>query len=195
MNEELIPLGDPCPFTEHSISSPTGNVPRVAASGACVRCLAALAEGQLELDVRKIHRDFRGRYLELWAQVDIDHPDECWPWIGPVRADGRAFTNYFRGAESTRLRLPVQRVAAYYSWGDVGKLRITTSCNTPNCCNPLHMRIHGVPHFRNQKAMTAVRLYPQAELLNEHCRQYLDSLAQHRPKRHARLVEPFTGDG
>jgi hypothetical protein len=188
MNNEITPLGEPCPFLEHSISSPTGNVPREAGSGACVRCLAALAEGQLELDVRAIHRDFRGRYLEFWSLVEIDHPDECWPWVGSTRSDGRAFVNYYRGAEARRLQLPVQRVAAFYSWGDVGKLRISASCKTPNCCNPLHMRIHGVPHFRNQKAMAAVRLYPQAELLNAHARQYLEALAQHRPRRHQRLL-------
>ena len=56
---------------------------RYTDSHACVRCISALTEGRLgSLDVHKIHRTFRRRFLEFWSFVEIGDPDECWNWHG-----------------------------------------------------------------------------------------------------------------
>ena len=71
-----------CPFHEHSLGSRDGRIPRYTDSHACVRCISALTEGRLSLDVHKIHRTFRRRFLEFWSFVEIGDPDECWNWHG-----------------------------------------------------------------------------------------------------------------
>ena len=66
---QRITAGPICPFLDHSHGSLDGNVPRYDYSHACVRCIAALTEGRLELSVRKIHPQFRRRFLEFWSFV------------------------------------------------------------------------------------------------------------------------------
>ena len=52
-----IESGPICFFHEHSIGSRDGQIPRYSDSHACVRCVSALTEGRLSLDVHKIEMD------------------------------------------------------------------------------------------------------------------------------------------
>ena len=92
-------IGGPlCPHAEHSIGSRDGRVPRYDDSHACVRCIAGLTEGRLSLDVHKIEKTHRRRFLEFWSYVEIRGLDECWP--GMARCIPRAIRLTFRFRDS-----------------------------------------------------------------------------------------------
>jgi hypothetical protein len=191
-SDEIAP-GDLCPHREHSCTSPDGQVPRYASSGACVQCCAALTEGRLELNVQNIHEEFRGRFMEFWALVDIGSPSDCWPWKGRQPSVGSPVISFFRGAGSTPRNYSVARVACCYTWGDIGLLPLRHTCGNNRCCNPLHLRILQVPHFHHRQRLRAVRLFPQVEVLGDQIRVYLDALQTNRPKRLKRLMESAPG--
>lgn len=186
--DDEIVQGPLCPHLEHSFTSPDGQVPRYRRSGACVQCCAALTEGRLELNVQRIHEQFKGRFLEFWAMVEMSKPTECWPWHGPTQEDGSAVLSFARGRGARPRRLSVARLACYYTWGDVGQLPIVHTCDTRNCCNPLHLRVKGVAHFHHRQQLQAVRLYPQAQVLDEQIEAYMSALSEHKPKRFSRLM-------
>ena len=85
--------GPVCPHAEHSIGSRDNRVPRYDDSHACVRCVAGLTEGRLSLDVHKIEKTHRRRFLEFWSYVEIRSPDECWLWHGPMHT--KSNSSYF----------------------------------------------------------------------------------------------------
>ena len=133
--------GPVCPHAEHSIGSRDNRVPRYDDSHACVRCVAGLTEGRLSLDVHKIEKTHRRRFLEFWSYVEIRGPDECWPWHGPMHTKSNSsyfpiprFWNHGR-------QYSAPRVATWYTWGDIGRLPIKHTCGNNNCCNPLHIRV------------------------------------------------------
>ena len=190
--DEIIP-GALCPHAEHSATSPDGQVPRYRKSGACVQCCAGLTEGRLELNVQRIHEQFKGRFLEFWAMVDMGKPTECWPWQGPKQVNGSAVLSFARGRGARPRQLSVSRIACYYTWGDVGSLPIVHTCDTPHCCNPLHLRVKKVAHFHHRQQLQAVRLYPQAQVLDTQIAAYLSALHHRKPKRFQRLLASAPG--
>ena len=56
--------GPVCFHADHSIGSKDGLVPRYTDSHACVKCISALTEGRLYLDVHKIEIKYLLRFLE-----------------------------------------------------------------------------------------------------------------------------------
>lgn len=72
----------------------------------------------------------------FWQRMDLSRgPDECWPWLGCVRADGYG-----------RLRiggrdLYAHRVAYILEKGIPGNLCIYQVCDSPRCCNPKHSAV------------------------------------------------------
>ena len=155
---QRITAGPICPFLDHSHGSLDGNIPRYDDSHACVRCIAALTEGRLELSVRKIHPQFRRRFLEFWSFVEIEDPSECWIWRGPRYGDGSS--SYFPLARhwGKGRQYSAPRVATWFTWGDVGRLPIRHVCENRFCCNPLHIRACGVPHFHHNRQLAAIEL-------------------------------------
>jgi hypothetical protein len=190
-SEEIVP-GALCPHRDHSLTSPDGKVPRYAKSGACVQCCAALTEGRLELNALKIHEEFRGRFMEFWALVNMVNPEQCWEWQGHKDTE-RPAVSFARGHGAKPARLSVGRIACYYTWGDVGNLPITHTCGNPRCCNPLHLKVMGVPHFHHRQRIAAVRLYPQAQALDSQIEVYLSALSAQRPRRLERLLSAAPG--
>lgn len=73
----------------------------------------------------------------FWARVDVRGPDECWPWIGYLDADG-----YGQIAEGGRCSEPLatHRVAWEQVNGPIPDgMDICHSCDNPPCCNPAHL--------------------------------------------------------
>lgn len=186
--DEIKP-GALCPHREHSCTSPDGQVPRYVSSGACVQCCAALTEGRLELNVQNIHEEFRGRFMEFWAMVDIGSPNACWEWKGKVTEAGTPKVSFARGHGVPNREITAPRAACYYTWGDIGGLPLRHTCRNNLCCNPLHLRVLKVPHFHHRQRLLAVRLFPQVEVLEAQIGVYLDALKDQRPKRLKRLME------
>jgi hypothetical protein len=184
LHSEII--GGPlCFFHEHSIGSKDGRVPRYSDSHACVRCVSSLTEGRLTLDVHKIHRKHRRRFLEFWSFVEIAEPDECWHWHGYTNEQARA--SYFpvpRHWHKTR-QFSVMRVATWYTWGDIGRLPIKRLCSTRDCCNPLHVRIQGVPHYYHSRRLHLIDLEFSSHKLDQETLLFLRATQDKDPSRFA----------
>ena len=173
-----IVSGPLCPFSAHLIGSRDGTVSRYADSHACVKCTAALTEGRLDLDAARIHPIWRRRFLEFWSLVEIDEPDTCWLWHGarhhrtgaPIYAIGRHWTSARQWG--------ARRAAAWLSWGDIGRLPLVSLCGNPDCVNPLHLRIKGVPHYFHGALLGTIDLTAQAGQLGHHTQQFLEASAR-----------------
>lgn len=181
--------GPLCPFHEHSIGSKDGRVPRYDDSHACVRCVSALTEGRLTLDVHRIHKTYRRRFLEFWSFVEIrtKDPDECWPWHGQYHS--RANSSYFpipRHWNKGR-QYSAPRVATWFTWGDIGRLPIKHICGDNNCCNPLHIRIKGVPHYFHNRHMQLVDLEFSSHKLIHETQSFLETTLEKDPKSFLRM--------
>lgn len=178
-----IDNGPLCFFHEHSIGSWDGLVPRYSDSHACVRCVSALTEGRLTLDIHKIHRKHRRKFLEFWSLVDIRSPDECWEWQGSSHTHWSS--GYFHVARHwTRCNThAANRVATWYTWGDVGRLPVEPICKNSNCCNPLHLRVKGVPHFYHKRKLQSINLEFNSMTLLRQTQEFLEASFNHAPKR------------
>ena len=181
--------GPLCPFAEHSLGSKDGRVPRYDDSHACVRCISALTEGRLTLDVHRIHKTYRRRFLEFWSFVDIntEDPDECWPWRGQYHS--RSNSSYFpipRHWNKGR-QYSAPRVAAWFSWGDIGRLPLKNICGDNNCCNPLHIRVRGVPHYFHNRHMALVDLEFCSNKLIHETHSFLETTKEKDPKSFQRM--------
>ena len=176
-----------CPFHEHSLGSRDGRIPRYTDSHACVRCISALTEGRLSLDVHKIHRTFRRRFLEFWSFVEIGDPDECWNWHGNTHS--KSNSTYFampRFWGSAR-QYSAPRVAFWFTWGDVGRLPIKPICGNNHCCNPLHWRAKGVPHYHVNRHMQKIDLEFSSNKLQHETQLFLETTLERDPKRFEKL--------
>jgi len=181
--------GPLCPFAEHSIGSKDGRVPRYDDSHACVRCISSLTEGRLTLDVHRIHKTYRRRFLEFWSFVEIKtgDPDECWPWRGQMHS--RANSSYFpipRHWNKGR-QYSSPRVATWFTWGDIGRLPIKHICGNNNCCNPLHIRIKGVPHYFHNRHLQLVDLEFSSHKLIHETQSFLETTREKDPKNFSRI--------
>lgn len=188
LHSEII--GGPlCYFHEHSIGSKDGRIPRYVDSHACVRCISSLTEGRLTLDVHKIHRKHRRRFLEFWSFVEIGEPDECWEWRGAMHTC----------SNSTIFRIPrhwhrthqfaAPRVAVWFTWGDIGRLPIKHLCGNHHCCNPLHIRVQGVPHYYYNRRLQTIDLEFSTHKLSHETSLFLQTTKDRDPKRFRKLEE------
>jgi hypothetical protein len=179
--------GPLCPHQEHSLGSLDGQIPRYDDSHACVRCIASLTEGRLDLSIRSIHPRWRRRFLEFWSLVDIGAPEECWPWQGPRYRDGSS--SYFpieRHWSASRQFAPA-RIAVWFTWGDVGRLPIEHLCGEKFCCNPLHVRVRGVPHFHHRRKLSSLEMAPKARRLVSDTQEFLVITRDQAPARFRKL--------
>jgi hypothetical protein len=160
--------GPPCLFSRHSQSSLDLSSPRYADTDACVQCVNDLIRPGLSLDVNDILPAYRLHYLEFWSMVDVRGPDECWP-----HQSRRLDKSSRHWAKTTRLptwllrtaqtRIAPYRLATWFSWGDIGYLDVTPVCGDKTCCNPLHLRVKGVPHFHHAATLNRIDLQLRAE--------------------------------
>lgn len=187
LHSEIEP-GPTCFFHEHSLGSRDGLVPRYVDSQACVRCVSSLSEGRLSLDVHRIHKTRRRKFLEFWSFAEIDDPEDCWIWHGlPIGARG---TKQFHIKRHWNFgaRFSPYRVATWFTWGDIGRLPIKLLCNDVSCCNPLHMRVRGVPHFFNNRKIDYVDLEFSTHKLMHDTQLFLETTREKDPRTWRRLT-------
>jgi hypothetical protein len=190
LNSEIV-MGPACPFSAHSIGSRDGLIPRYSRSQACVRCVSAITEGRVSLDVHRIHRDWRRRFLEFWTFVEIGEPEECWPWRGP-RDPNRANSGYHGLSRPwlsgrRRSKYGAARVAGWFTWGDFGKLPYTHSCDDASCCNPLHLRIQKVPHYFHNRRLDVINLRFDSRKLLDETLAFAELTRMRQPLRYRRM--------
>lgn len=149
--------GPMCFYRDHNIGARDGRISRYSDSHACVKCIAALSEGRFAIDVHKIDKKHRKNFLTFWSLVDIQGPDDCWEWHGKKNALGKNIFPNPRHWTSGR-EFAASRSAVWFGFGDVGRLPIKRVCDNPSCCNPMHYRIQGVPHYFHRRHLKLVDL-------------------------------------
>jgi len=186
LHSEII--GGPlCFFHEHSIGSKDGRVPRYTDSHACVRCVAALTEGRLSLDLRRIHKQYRRQFLEFWSFVGIGSPETCWSWHGPRYPSQSSSYFPFQRHWCKGRQFSAARVATWFTWGDIGRLPIEHACGDRSCCNPLHVRVKGVPHFHHNRRLASVDLVSDGQRLRNETSEFLQVTRELHPKRYEKI--------
>ena len=132
--------GELCIYTGHSLGRFSSHSMRYDSHQACVRCVASAREGRISFDIDRLLKRERRRALKFWSQVDIGQPDECWEWNGCInsRTKQPQFAWRRHGISSSTQHHP-QRVAMWFTWGDLGFTGVKTTCGNKYCCNPFHL--------------------------------------------------------
>ena len=132
--------GELCIYTGHSLGRFSTHSMRFDSHQACVRCVAAAREGRISFDIDRLLKRERRRALKFWSQVDIGSPDECWEWNGCInkRTKQPQFA-WRRHAISSSTQHHPQRVAMWFTWGDLGFTGVKSTCGNKYCCNPFHL--------------------------------------------------------
>ena len=143
--------GELCLYSGHSLGRFSSHSMRYDSHQACVRCVASAREGRLSFDIDRLLKRERRRALKFWSQVDIGAPDECWNWQGCVnkRTKQPQFAWRRHGISSSTQHHP-QRVAMWFTWGDLGFTGVKTTCGNKYCCNPFHLIPQRVGVFVDQ---------------------------------------------
>ena len=132
--------GELCIYTGHSLGRFSTHSMRYDSHQACTRCVAAAREGRLSFDISRLLRKHRKRALKFWSQVDICEPDECWNWQGVINSKtGQPQFAWRRHGISSSTQHHPQRVAMWFTWGDLGYTGVKTTCGNKYCCNPFHL--------------------------------------------------------
>ena len=123
-------------ITGHSLGRFSTHSMRYDSHQACTRCVASAREGRMSFDIDRLLKH-RKRALKFWSQVDIGHPDDCWDWQGCInkRTKQPQFSWRRPGLASSTQHHP-QRVAMWFTWGDLGYTGVKTTCGNKYCCNP-----------------------------------------------------------
>lgn len=75
----------------------------------------------------------------MWLYIDIQGPDDCWPWFGVSNVDGygRAFHESKR-VLAHRLSYCLHNAVDFEEFRSTGLL-VRHTCDNPPCCNPRHL--------------------------------------------------------
>jgi hypothetical protein len=132
--------GELCLYAGHSVGRFSSSSMRFDSHQACVRCVAAAREGRLSFDIDRLLKKEQKRALKFWSQVEIGSPDDCWNWKGCInkRTEQPQFAWRRHGISSSTQHHP-QRVAMWFTWGDLGFTGVKTTCGNKYCCNPFHI--------------------------------------------------------
>ena len=132
--------GELCLYSGHALGRFSNHSLRYDSHAACCRCVAAAREGRISLDIDRLLKKNRLKALKFWSQVDIGAPDDCWNWQGSInkRTKQPQFAWRRHGISSSTQHHP-QRVAMWFSWGDLGFTGVKTTCGNKYCCNPFHL--------------------------------------------------------
>ena len=143
--------GELCIYTGHSIGRFSAHSMRFDSHQACCRCVAGAREGRLSFNIDRLLKKERRRALKFWSQVDIGSPDECWMWEGCInkRTKQPQFAWRRHGISSSTQHHP-QRVAMWFTWGDLGYTGVKTTCGEKYCCNPFHLIPQNIGVFVDQ---------------------------------------------
>ena len=159
----------------HSIGRFSSHSMRYDSHQACTRCVAAAREGRMSLDIDTLLKKNRIKALKFWSQVDIGSPDECWMWKGCInsRTKQPQFA-WRRHGISTSTQHHPQRVAMWFSWGDLGFTGVKTTCGEKYCCNPFHLIPQHVGVFVDQDSyMESFEMACQLQTLKQQVAEYV----------------------
>ena len=167
--------GELCIYTGHAIGRFSSHSMRFDSHQACTRCVAAAREGRMSLDIDTLLKKFRARALKFWSQVEIGAPDECWNWCGCI--NGRTKQPQFawrRHGISTSTQHHPQRVAMWFSWGDLGYTGVKTTCGDKYCVNPFHLIPQRIGVFVDQESyLDSFELACQLQTLKQQVAEYV----------------------
>tara|TARA_B100001778_G_scaffold219961_1_gene182329 strand:- start:720 stop:1535 length:816 start_codon:yes stop_codon:yes gene_type:complete len=167
--------GELCIYSGHSLGRFSSHSMRYDSHQACVRCVAAAREGRMSLDIDRLVKKYRQRALKFWSQVDIRSPDECWNWNGCInkRTSQPQFAWRRHGIASSTQHHP-QRVAMWFSWGDLGFAGVKTTCGNKYCCNPFHLIPQNVGVFVDDESyIDSFELAIQIQTLKQQVQEYM----------------------
>ena len=167
--------GELCIYTGHSMGRFSSHSMRYDSHQACVRCVAAAREGRMSLDIDRLVKKYRVKALKFWSQVDIGAPDECWNWNGCInkRTKQPQFAWRRHGIASSTENYP-QRVAMWFSWGDLGYTGVKTTCGNKYCCNPFHLIPQNVGVFVDDDSyIDSFELAIQIQTLKQQVQEYM----------------------
>ena len=167
--------GELCIYTGHSLGKFSSHSMRYDSHQACTRCVAAAREGRISFDIESLLKRERKRALKFWSQVDIRDPDECWLWNGTInkRTKQPQFSWRRHGISSSTQHHP-QRVAMWFSWGDLGFTGVKTTCGEKYCCNPFHLIPQRVGVFVDQDSyIESFELACQLHTLKQQVAEYM----------------------
>lgn len=132
--------GELCIYAGHSLGRFSSHSMRYDSHQACVRCVASAREGRISFDVDRMLKKERRRALKFWSQVEIGDPNECWDWKGCINKRTKQPQFAWRRPElSSSTQHHPQRVAMWYTWGDLGFTGVKSTCGNKYCCNPFHL--------------------------------------------------------
>ena len=167
--------GELCIYTGHSLGRFSTHSMRYDSHQACVRCVAAAREGRLSFDIDRLLKRERKRALKFWSQVEIGDPDECWMWKGCInkRTKQPQFAWRRHGISSSTQHHP-QRIAMWFTWGDLGFTGVKTTCGEKYCCNPFHLIPQNVGVFVDQDSyLESFELACQLHTLKQQVAEYM----------------------
>ena len=166
--------GELCIYTGHSLGRFSTHSMRYDSHQACVRCVSAAREGRMSLDIDRLMKKFRVRALKFWSQVDIASPEECWHWCGCTnKKTQQPQFAWRRHGISTSTQHHPQRVAMWFSWGDLGFTGVKTTCGNKFCCNPFHLIPQNVGVFVDDESYTeSFELACQLQSLKQQIAEY-----------------------
>lgn len=143
--------GELCIYSGHSLGRFSSHSMRYDSHQACVRCVATTREGMISFDINRLLKKYRSKALKFWSQVDMGEPDDCWLWKGTInpRTKQPQFS-WRRPGISTSTQHHPQRVAMWFTWGDLGYTGVKTTCGEKYCCNPFHLIPQHVGVFVDQ---------------------------------------------
>lgn len=132
--------GELCIYTGHSMGRFSDSSMRYDSHQACTRCVAGAREGRISFNIDTMLKKNRKKALKFWSQVDIGGPDDCWNWNGCINSRTKQPQFAWRRHRlSSSTQHHPQRVAMWFSWGDLGYTGVKTTCGNRYCCNPFHL--------------------------------------------------------
>lgn len=145
-----------CPWHQKKSDKHKGNF---GLMGECLDCMEELKEGRCSVDVTQFDMDWYWQVKRFWEQVDIKGPEECWPWLGPTRRNGRESVAYFPSPMHSGTAQSASRVAFWLSRGYTGKYRVFSRNDcTSFCCNPLHLSLAETVECKTPSKISNIRL-------------------------------------
>lgn len=166
--------GELCIYSGHSLGRFSSHSMRYDSHQACVRCVATAREGMISFDIDRLLKKYRSKALKFWSQVDIGDPDDCWLWKGTInpRTKQPQFS-WRRHGISTSTQHHPQRVAMWFTWGDLGYTGVKTTCGEKYCCNPFHLIPQHVGVFVDQDSfLDSFELACQLHTLKQQVSEY-----------------------
>jgi hypothetical protein len=105
----------------------------------CYHCATRIRDNICGFDLNYLHKDYKGRYAELWAKIQVGPFEDCWE--APELTEKRIRMPSYRSLYTRDKATNVTAHKAIYqcAWGDVGTLFVTRVCGNKTCLNPLHL--------------------------------------------------------